>query len=324
MIDVKNIEGNVVTSSMHDKIWLFYGPPGTWKTTVATGNPERTLLVAYEIGYKFIPNVKAVNATNWHALKDVIRQLQDPEVQEMYDTIVIDTIGLAYKACMNFVIAKKGVTEIGEIPYGQGYAMAKNEFEKTISTIPQLGYGLVLIAHSDELNDEKNGISVKVDIDKRPSSVIKGMADFILYARKEKKENGEGDEQSVYAYSESSNPNIEVKSRARFFPKRIEFTYENVLAALDYAIIKQDEFYQTKSVDAPNFDIYKEEEVDLTELQEEIVTLARGLMDTAMADKVNTILQKELKGVRVSETNKTHIASLYSIRDEFVELKKSL
>lgn len=29
MIDVKNIEGNVVTSSMHDKIWLFYGPPGT-------------------------------------------------------------------------------------------------------------------------------------------------------------------------------------------------------------------------------------------------------------------------------------------------------
>jgi DNA polymerase III delta prime subunit len=324
MIDVKNITGNVVTSSMHDKIWLFYGPPGTWKTTVATGNAERTLLVAYEIGYKFIPNVKAVNATNWHALKDVIRQLQDPEVMEMYDTVVIDTIGLAYKACMNFVIAKKGVSEIGEIPYGQGYAMAKNEFEKTVSTIPQLGYGLVLIAHSDELNDEKNGISVKVDIDKRPSSVIKGMADFILYARKEKKDNGEGDEQAVYAYSESSNPNIEVKSRARFFPKRIEFTYENVLAALEYAISEQDKFYQTKSVDAPNFDIYKEKEVDLKELQDEIVGLARELMSTAMADKVGTTLEKELKGVRVSETNKTHIASLYSIRDEFVELKKSL
>lgn len=324
MIDVKNIEGNVVTSSMHDKIWLFYGPPGTWKTTVATGNPERTLLVAYEIGYKFIPNIKAVNATNWHALKDVIRQLQDPEVREMYDTIVIDTIGLAYKACMNFVIAKKGVSEIGEIPYGQGYAMAKNEFEKTISTIPQLGYGLVLIAHSDELNDEKNGISVKVDIDKRPSSVIKGMADFILYARKEKRDNGDAEEQAVYAYSESSNPNIEVKSRARFFPKRIEFTYENVLAALDFAIVKQDAFYQTKSVDAPNFDVYKENEVDLKALQEEIISLARELMGTAMSDKVGSSLEKELKGIRVSETNKTHIASLYSIRDEFVELKKSL
>ena len=324
MIDLKTLEGNVVTSSMHDKIWLFYGPPGTWKTTVATGNPERTLLVAYEIGYKFIPGIKAVNATNWHALKDVIRQLQDPEVREMYDTIVIDTIGLAYKSCMNFIIAKKGVTEIGEIPYGQGYSMAKNEFEKTLSIIPQLGYGLILIAHSDELNDEKNGISVKVDIDKRPSSVIKGMADFILYARKERKEDGEGDEQAVYAYSESSNPNIEVKSRARFFPKRILFTYENVLAALDHAIIEQDKFYETKSVDAPNFDIYKQGEVDLKDLQQEVVDLARGLMDTPLSTKVTASLELNLKGVRVSETNKTHIAALYSIRDELVELQKSL
>ena len=325
MIDIKKLEGNVVTSSMHDKIWLFYGPPGTWKTTVATGNPERTLLIAYEIGYKFIPGVKAINATNWHALKDVIRQLQDEEVKEMYDTIVIDTIGLAYKSCMNFIMAKKGVSEIGEIPYGQGYSMTKNEFEKTINLIPQLGYGLILIAHSDELNDEKNGISVKVDIDKRPSSVIKGMADFILYARKEKKDNSENqNEMSVYAYSESSNPNIEVKSRARFFPQRIEFTYENVLAALDHAIKKQDEFYKTKSVDAPNFDIYKENEVDLKALQNEVVTIARSLMDTALGEKVSGILEKELKGVRVSETNKTHIASLYSIRDELVELQKSL
>ena len=32
----------------------------------------------------------------------------------------------------------------------------KNEFEKVMNTIPQMGYGLI-IAHSDELNDEKNG-----------------------------------------------------------------------------------------------------------------------------------------------------------------------
>jgi hypothetical protein len=44
-----------------------------------------------------------------------------------------------------------------------------------------------MVAHSDELNDEKNGLSVKVDIDKRPSAVIKGLADFILYTRKKQK-----------------------------------------------------------------------------------------------------------------------------------------
>lgn len=324
MIDVLKITGNVVTSSMHDKIWLFYGPPGTRKTTVAAGNADRTLLLAYEVGYKFIPRVKAANLTNWHALKDIIRQLSSPEVKEMYDTIVIDTIGLAYKACMNYVTARKGVTEIGEIPYGQGYSMAKNEFERTILSIPQLGYGLIMIAHSDELNDEKNGVSVKVDIDKRPSSVIKGMADFILYARKEKKDGTEGDEMSVYAYSETSNPNIEVKSRARFFPKRIEFTYNNIVAALEYAIQEQDKFFKTESVEEPNFEIYKETEVDIELIKKEITNLAQEIFKTPLGKEAEKFIASEMKGIRISQATEAHAASLYSVRDFLLDLKKKM
>lgn len=324
MIDVLKITGNVVTSSMHDKIWLFYGPPGTRKTTVAAGNADRTLLLAYEVGYKFIPGVKAANLTNWHALKDIIRQLSSPEVKEMYDTIVIDTIGLAYKACMNYVTARKGVTEIGEIPYGQGYSMAKNEFERTILSIPQLGYGLIMIAHSDELNDEKNGVSVKVDIDKRPSSVIKGMADFILYARKEKKDGTEGDEMSVYAYSETSNPNIEVKSRARFFPKRIEFTYNNIVAALEYAIQEQDKFFKTESVEEPNFEIYKETEVDIELIKKEITNLAQEIFKTPLGKEAEKFIASEMKGIRISQATEAHAASLYSVRDFLLDLKKKM
>lgn len=324
MIDVLKITENVVTSSMHDKIWLFYGPPGTRKTTVAAGNTSRTLLLAYEVGYKFIPGIKAANLTNWHALKDVIRQLNSPEAREMYDTIVIDTIGLAYKACTNYIVARKGVTEIGEIPYGQGYAMAKNEFERTILSIPQLGYGLIMIAHSDELNDEKNGISVKVDIDKRPSSVIKGMADFILYARKEKKDGAEGDEMSVYAYSETSNPNIEVKSRARFFPKRIEFTYNNIVTALEYAIQEQDKFFKTESVEKPNFEVYKESEVDIELIKKEITSLAQEIFKTPFGSEAEKFIASEMKGIRISQATEAHAASLYSVRDFLLDLKKKM
>ena len=324
MINIKNIQGNVVTSSMFDKIWLFYGPPGTWKTTVATGDIDKTLLAAYEIGYKFIPGVKAANLTNWAGLKDLIRQLDDPESKELYKTIVIDTIGLAYKACISYICGRKGVQEIGEIPYGQGYSLAKNEFEREISKIPQMGYGLILIAHSDELNDEKNGVSVKVDIDKRPSSVIKGMADFILYARKEDKDGGENGEQAVYAYSETSNPNIEVKSRARFFPKRILFTHENILNALKEAIDKQNEFYKTKSTEEANFGVYQETEVDLPLLKEEVISLAQELMQTTLAEQAVGILEKELKGTKVSQATKNHIPSLYAARDQLFDLKKAL
>ena len=58
---------------------------------------------------------------------------------------------------LNIITEASSILEIGEIPYGLGYTLAKNEFEKTLSMIPQMGYGLVMIAHSDELNDEKNG-----------------------------------------------------------------------------------------------------------------------------------------------------------------------
>ena len=324
MADILTLKGNVVNSSMLDKVWLFYGPPGTYKTTVATGDTEHTLLAAYEIGYKFIPNVKAVSLTNWHGLKDLIRQLDEPEARKIYKTLAIDTVGLAYKACVAYICAQKGVREIGEIPYGQGYSMAKNEFEKTIGMIPQMGYGLIMVAHSDELLDEKNGVSVKVDIDKRPSTVIKGMADFILYARKEKKDGAEGNEMSVYAYSETNNPNIEVKSRARFFPKRVEFTHKNILAALDYAVKEQDKFFGTHSDEKPNFDVFTEKDVNLDEIKKEIVMLATELSKTPLSGEVAISLQNHLKGVKVSEATKGELVGLYSVRDDLMELKKSL
>jgi DNA polymerase III delta prime subunit len=161
-MNLKEIKKHVVTNSPQDKIWLFYGPPGTRKTTVAVGDADKTLLAAYEIGYKFIPNVYAVNLTNWHSFKDLVRQLSDIEIKEKFTTIVIDTIGLAYKACISYICNLKGVAEIGQIPYGQGYSLAKNEFEKVIGNIPQLGYGLIMIAHSDELVDEKTEYLLKL------------------------------------------------------------------------------------------------------------------------------------------------------------------
>lgn len=323
MVDLKNLKKHVVNSSPRDKIFLYHGAPGTRKTTVATGEPETTILAAYEIGYKFIPNVYAVNLSNWHGFKDLVRQLADEEIKQRFKTVAIDTVGLAYKACIAYICALHGVAEIGKIPFGQGYTFAKNEFERVLGTISQLGYGLVMIAHSDELNDEKNGISIKVDIDKRPSSVIKGMADFILYARKELKEGSE-DEMTVYAYSESKNPNIEVKSRARFFPKKIEFTYENIMAGLAEAIRKQDEFYKTKSIEKANFEVYQETEVNLPALQNDVKALANRLVQLGRADDVTKILTEHLKGVRVGETNKTHIPSLYAVRDELMDLEKKL
>ena len=324
MNNILEILPHQVTSSPLDKVWLLYGEPGTRKTTVAVGEKDQTLLLAFEVGYKFIPGVYAVNLNSWIALKQYLNQLDDPKVKEKFKTIAIDTIGLAYKACVNYVCAQKGVADIGDIPYGKGYSMAKNEFEKVINSIPQRGFGLVMVAHSDELNDEKNGVSVKVDIDKRPSSVIKGLADFILYSRKEQKDNNP-EEMTVYAYSETKSEKIEVKSRARFFPKRFEFTYQNLLEALEEAIQKQDEFFGTHSIDKPNFEVYEDRDsVDLDSLKDEVTQLAVQLFDTPIASTAEATIKELLPDTRISQTTRNHIAALFAIKDRLEYIKKGL
>lgn len=319
-----DIEPHQVSSSPLDKVFLIYGEPGTRKTSVAVGDIEHTLLLAFEVGYKFIPGVYVKNVISWVVLKQLLRELDDPRVREKFKTIAIDTIGLAYKSCVNYICAQKGVEEIGKIPYGQGYSMAKNEFEKVINSIPQRGLGLIMVAHSDELNDEKNGLSVKVDIDKRPSSVIKGLADFILYSRKEQKD-GSTEESTVYAYSETNNEHIEVKKRARFFPKRFEFTYKNLIAGLEYAIKKQDEFFGTESTEVADFGVYEEEtEVDLKALQDEVIQIATELFDTSEAEAAKRTIKELFPTVRVSETNKNHIPALFAARERLTTLKRGL
>ncbi|MFW6001970.1 MAG: ATP-binding protein [archaeon] len=327
-MDLTKIQPNKVSSSMLDKIWLFYGEPGTWKTTVATGDREKTLLLAYETGYKFIPGVRAIDLKNWHQLKDAIRQLEKVDVSKMFSTVAIDTIGMAYDACAAYICAKHGVAELGDIPYGKGYSMAKKEFQREINKITQLGYGLIMVAHSDEMKDDNKNVYTKVDIDKRPAAIIKGMADFILYARKEDETIGEGENaevhEVVYAYSETKSKSVEVKKRARYFPRRIKFTYSNLKEALKQAVEKQHEIENVEITDEPDFDKYKEEGIDFKALQNEVIELAKQLLKTPEEQRVSQIIQSELPGIRLSETTKNDIPSLYSIRDQLVEIKKGL
>ena len=107
MNNILDIQPHQVTSSPLDKVWLLYGEPGTRKTTVAAGDKEHTLLLAFEVGYKFIPGVYAANLNSWVALKQYLNQLDDPKVKEKFKTIAIDTIGLAYKSCVNYICAQK-------------------------------------------------------------------------------------------------------------------------------------------------------------------------------------------------------------------------
>ena len=146
-IDLLAIQPTTISRDLRGKYVLLYGKPKSGKTTAAVQFP-RALLCAFEKGYNAIGGVKPVDVDKWSDFKQVLRQLAKPEVKEIYETIVIDTVSIAWDLCEQFVCAQNGVQKIADIPWGGGYTAAKKEFETTLRKITQLGYGVVLIAHS--------------------------------------------------------------------------------------------------------------------------------------------------------------------------------
>ena len=104
-IDILNIQPSVISRDLRGKYVLLYGKPKSGKTTAACAFPN-SLLVAFERGYNAIGGVRAVDITKWADWKMVLRQLEKPEAQKMYETIIIDTISIAWDYCEQYICAR--------------------------------------------------------------------------------------------------------------------------------------------------------------------------------------------------------------------------
>lgn len=329
-INLDDVTPNVVTADPVSKIWLFYGEMGTRKTSVACAFPKH-LLAAYDIGYKMINGANAAPLQNWSDFKSLVKQLDLPKNKERFDTVIIDTAGKAYQACYQYMCNQMGVSDPAEAgKYGIGWKKIRNEFETTIYSIAQKGYGVIMLAHSDEVekedpNTKQKYIHTKIDTDKRPETIIKQMADFVFYLHKEVKD-GTDSEPTVYAYTNLVQ--IDTKSRSRYFTPRFEFTYENLCAELENAVAKQ---YAEENITRPEgyeeTNPYLKAEVDFESLKAKVIGIAQILMaDPRSENDTASLLQNMFKGTPVSmvtespamiETLQVALTSLEEIKERY-------
>ena len=68
-----------------------------------------------------------------------------------FKTIIIDTIDNAYKFCTDYVLKKAGKEHESDLAYGKGYAIVNNEFQRVLTKLAFLPYGLFLISHAKEV-----------------------------------------------------------------------------------------------------------------------------------------------------------------------------
>lgn len=236
-IDILSIQPNVISRDLRSKYVLLSGAPKIGKTEFCTQAPD-ALILAFEIGTNARPGAMVQKITKWSDFKLVLRQLEKAEAKEKFATVCIDTVGIAYDLCEQYICAQNGVQKIGDIPYGGGYSQLSKEFETSLRKITMLDYGLIMTCHLKEsIDDEGHILSCKPDLNNRCLKIVNGLVDIIAVITQEWDKNGE----SIRWVQTRSTPTITAGTRYKYMKPKIPFGYNEFVEALSEAIDKEAE-----------------------------------------------------------------------------------
>lgn len=249
----------------------------------------KNLLLGFEHGWNALSGIKAIDITRWADFKMVLRQLERPEAREMYDTITIDTVGIAWEMVEAFTCQQNGVQKIGDIPWGGGYTAAKKEFENCLRKITQLGYGLVIIAHVEK-RIEKRADDDEVEIlgpaiPKRAYDIVNQLVDIIGYIDVTWDDQGNSER---WLYTRKT-PTIMAGSRFPYLAPKIKFGYRELAEAINDAIDKQQK--EDGAVVVDKVEVKQKEILDFKKVRERARELWTALVEKN-ADNANIILKK--------------------------------
>ena len=285
------VEKNVISRDLKGKYVLLYGKPKSGKTTAACSFPDAVLL-AFEKGYNAIGNAFPFDINKWSDYKMALRDLADQRTKDRFKTVIIDTVSICWDMCEKFVCQQNGVQKISDIPWGAGYTACKKEFENSLRQITQLGYGVVLIAHSaSRVEKTADGSDIEIispDLPKRASEVCNGIVDIIGYIGNEWI-NGE---RKRWLYTRET-PTLFAGSRFKYMPDKIPFSYEELVNAIANAIEMAEQKDGATVVDSMKIPVQAEANFD--EVRAKAQKLWKQLVgegDNARPDMANAILKK--------------------------------
>lgn len=308
------------------------------KTTIATKFP-RHLLLAFEKGYNAIPGAMAQPINSWAEFKKVLKQLPDPKVQEKFETIIVDTADIAYDLCEKYICANAkrssdggfGVDSIGDIPFGKGYTMVAKEFDESLRSIVQMGYGLVLISHAvdktftDETGKEFN--QIVPTLGSKPRNIVSRMCDIIGYSRAIQNEDGT----TTTKLFMRGTPRYIAGSRFKYTPDYIDFTYNDLVKAIGDAIDKQMEEDGAEFFTNERTNVYAEvtQTLDFDELVATFNSIVNSIIENNDEEKFQSYWQPRIiqitekylgKGQKVNQCSREQTEALDLIVTDLKEL----
>lgn len=318
-IDLLKIQPSVVSRDLKGKFVEIYGPEKVGKTTIASSFPN-LLLCGFEHGWNALNGVYGVDILKWADFKKVVKQLQTPEVQARYDTVGLDTIGIAWNMCVEYICTQENVDKLSDIPYGGGWDLAAKEFEKTIRIITQLGYGIVIIAHSASRFEDvgENGATQEIfypDIPKKARSIVNRLVDIIAFI--------ENDDNGNRWLITRKTPTITAGSRFKYLAAKIPLDYDSLVNEIGEAIEKEAQEKGVKTTELKVTTPIEEDKVDFDDTVRQIKAHAVALKNADKFNLYNKVAEEYLgKGKKVSECDESQIDMLVLILDDLKDIVK--
>jgi len=195
-IDLRNLKSEgMVTSLRGQKIFL-YGGNDLGKTYQACHLPKPLLLMT-EAGGNAV-NCAKVPVTKWAVFKDLVNQLTSEKtdkddknnrmewetMQDLYQTIVIDTVDNLIEQAEKATCQEFGVRDLSEIEDTRknGYSIYRRDFKAQIDKLCMYGYTVVFIGHEEYADHDivENNKRVKIKyMQPKGSENVKASSRFV-------------------------------------------------------------------------------------------------------------------------------------------------
>lgn len=174
---------------------VIYGMKGIGKTTLCASLSPRTLTMMFEPRRRNLKirmvqfNIRSVEQLEngevdpW---KEFIRLSEQAIEDDSVDCINVDTIDLAYTACLNSVCHDEGVEHPGGLnDYGATWNAVGSEFRSKLDAIAESGIGMIFTSHANIAKKEINtGETVETFGPSAPSqaySYLQQACDFAFF-----------------------------------------------------------------------------------------------------------------------------------------------
>lgn len=215
---------------------LLYGPSKIGKSTWCS-KINKGLFLSTEPGLNAL-EVYSISIQTWEDLLSACSEIS--KGNHDFETIIIDTIDIAYTLCTQYFCKKYNVDHESDVGYGKLYGLINNEFHRVINKLAFLNTGLILVSHSTEIEiDTRVGKKTKIipTLPTKARKIVTSLVDLILYCDLESITDEEGNAKYERVIRTKPSQEYEAGDRTGLLPETIPLDF-NIFSS--YFISKND------------------------------------------------------------------------------------